>query len=448
MVPVTVSFFTKRSANRKAAIRNGLLYGLFIFMIYILLSVPFHIAGNVNPEIFNTISTNSWLNLSFFAIFIFFAISFFGFFEITLPSNIATKANEKGGLGNIGGIFFMSLALAIVSFSCTGPILGSLLVGSLSGGVWPLTAGLGGFGAALALPFGLFAIFPNLLKSLPKSGGWMDTVKKVLAFVEVALAFKFLSNADLVMHWGILKRETFLIVWVIVAIGLAAYLFGLLLLPHDHKGQKISAGRKILGVVTLLFTIYLVPGVLPLGAGSLQLLSGFPPPVSYSLYNNNAKTTGGLEADIVNDYDKALKLSDSLHKPLLIDFTGWACVNCRKMEENVWSQPAVKDYINQNYILVSLYVDDRKKLPVLERFTYETKNKNKKEILTYGDRWATFEAENFGQVSQPLYVVVDNAQRLVNNPVGYTPDANEYLNWLQCGKETFDRSSLKAQVKN
>jgi thiol:disulfide interchange protein DsbD len=448
MVPVTVSFFTKRSANRKVAIRNGLLYGFFIFLIYVLLSLPFHIAGNVNPEIFNTISTNAWLNLIFFAIFIFFALSFFGFFEITLPGSIATKADTKAGIGNIGGIFFMSLTLAIVSFSCTGPILGSLLVGSLSGGAWPLTAGLGGFGAALALPFGVFAIFPNLLKSLPRSGGWLDTVKKVLAFVEVALAFKFFSNADLVMHWGILKRETFLIIWIIVALGLSAYLFGLLRLPHDYKGQKISAGRKITGVVALLFAFYLAPGIAASGAGKLQLLSGFPPPVSYSIYNHNGKKAQGLEANVVNDYERALKLSDSLHKPLLIDFTGWACVNCRKMEENVWSHPAVKSYISENYILVSLYVDDRQKLPVLERFTYEKMDKNKKEIVTYGDRWATFEAENFGQVSQPLYVVVDNDQRLMTNPVGYTPNANEYLTWLQCGKETFDKSSSREQAKN
>jgi thiol:disulfide interchange protein DsbD len=441
MVPVTVSFFTKRSANRKAAIRNGVLYGLFIFLIYILLSVPFHIMGNVNPEIFNTISTNAWLNIAFFAIFIFFALSFFGFFQISLPSSFATKADQKGGVGNIGGIFFMSLTLAIVSFSCTGPILGSLLVGSLSGGAWPLTAGLAGFGAALALPFGLFAVFPDLLKSLPKSGGWLDTVKKVLAFVEVALAFKFLSNADLVMHWGILKREVFIAIWVIVSLGLAAYLFGMLRLPHDYKGQSISKGRKVLGGIALLFAVYLVPGVLPSGVSSLQLLSGFPPPTSYSVYSRNDHSEDGLTSHLVNNYERAIQLSDSLHKPLLIDFTGWACVNCRKMEENVWSQPAVAKYIKENYILVSLYVDDRKKLPIAERFTYETTDKNKKDILTYGDRWATFEAENFGQVSQPLYAVIDNTERLVNNPIGYTPDAAEYLEWLKCGKETFNNNS-------
>jgi thiol:disulfide interchange protein DsbD len=335
----------------------------------------------------------------------------------------------------------MALTLTIVSFSCTGPILGSLLVGSLAGGAWPLTAGLGGFGAALALPFGVFAIFPDLLKSLPKSGGWLDTVKKVLAFVEVALAFKFLSNADLVMHWGILRRETFLIIWTLIALGLAAWLLGLLPLPHEMRGQKLAPGRKLLGVVALLFAAYLVQGALPSGRGRLQGLSGFPPPVSYSVYRAKPQDTGGLQADIVNDYSRALKLSDSLHKPLLIDFTGWACVNCRKMEENVWTQPAVRDYIRQHYILVSLYVDDRKKLPILERFTYENSDRNKKDILTYGDKWATFEAENFGQASQPLYVVMDNDQRLVNRPVGYTPDAAQYLSWLECGKETFEHST-------
>jgi thiol:disulfide interchange protein len=261
MIPVTVSFFTKKAGNRKQAIRNGMLYGFFIFVIYILASVPFHVLGNVQPEIFNNISTNPWLNVIFFVIFIFFAISFFGYFELTLPSNIASKADSKSGLGSIGGIFFMALTLAIVSFSCTGPILGSLLVGSLSGGAWQLTTGLAGFGLALALPFALFAIFPDWLKSLPKSGGWLDTVKKVLAFLELALALKFLSNADLVMHWGILKREVFIGTWILISAALTLYLFGILRLPHDYKGMKISAGRKVLGVVALLFTLYLVPGV-------------------------------------------------------------------------------------------------------------------------------------------------------------------------------------------
>ncbi|MEJ1240580.1 cytochrome c biogenesis protein CcdA [Chryseolinea sp. T2] len=448
MVPVTVSYFTMQSGNRKAAIRNGVLFGVFIFLIYILLSLPFHILGDVNPEIFNAISTNAWLNLLFFAIFTYFALSFFGFFVISLPNSLANKADGKAGLGNLGGIFFMSLTLVIVSFSCTGPILGSLLVGSLSGGAWPLTAGLAGFGVALGLPYGLFATFPNLLKSLPKSGGWLDTVKKVLAFVELALALKFLSNADLVMHWGLVKREVFIAIWIVVALGLSAYLFGILRLPHDYKGQKISVVRKVLAVVSLTFALYLVPGVLPNSAGRLQLLSGFPPPMSYSLYDNQTNDHGALEANVINDYQRAVMLSDSLSKPLLIDFTGWACVNCRKMEENIWSQPAVSSYIKENYILVSLYVDDRKKLPVLERFTYETNDRKTKSINTYGDKWATFEAENFQQVTQPLYAVVDNQERLLNIPVGYTPDAAEYLNWLQCAKETFDKAKLQASHEN
>lgn len=441
MIPVTVSFFTKKAGNRKQAIRNGALYGFFIFLIYLLASVPFHVLGNVQPEIFNNISTSSWLNLLFFVIFIFFAISFFGYFELTLPSGIASKADSRSGLGSIGGIFFMALTLAIVSFSCTGPILGSLLVGSISGGAWQLTAGLAGFGLALALPFALFAIFPDWLQSLPKSGGWLDTVKKVLAFLELALAFKFLSNADLVMHWGILKREVFIGVWILVSAGLTLYLFGILRLPHDYKGMKISTGRKLLGVVALLFTLYLLPGVTQTKYANLQLLSGFPPPLSYSVYGKENVHGKGLEPNVINDYAKALQLSKEQHKPLLIDFTGWACVNCRKMEENVWTQPEVYNYIKENYILVSLYVDDKQNLPAEQRvMNYKTSNGGTKDIITIGDKYATFQTENFAQSTQPLYGLLDNNERLLNHPVGYTPNAKEYLEWLKCGKEAFLKS--------
>lgn len=437
MIPVTVSFFTKKASNRKQAIKNGALYGFFIFLIYLLASVPFHILGNVQPEIFNNISTNSWLNLVFFIIFIFFAISFFGYFEITLPSNIASKADSKSGLGSVVGIFFMAVTLAIVSFSCTGPILGSLLVGSISGGAWQLTSGLAGFGLALALPFALFAIFPNWLHSLPKSGGWLDTVKKVLAFLELALALKFLSNADLVMHWGLVKREVFIGIWILIGSGLTLYLFGIIRLPHDYKGMKIGTGRKALGVIALLFTLYLLPGVTQTKYANLQLLSGFPPPFSYSIYGKDNVHGKGLEANVINDYAKALQLSKDQHKPLLIDFTGWACVNCRKMEENVWTDPSVYNYIKENFILVSLYVDDKEKLPADQRFTYRLKDNNSKDIISIGDKWATFQTENFGQSTQPLYVILDNSEKLMNNPVGYTPDVKEYLQWLQCGKEAF-----------
>jgi len=431
MIPVTVSFFTKRSKTRKQGIKNGLLYGLSIFLIYVLASLPFHVVGNVQPEIFNSISTNPWLNIIFFIIFIFFSISFFGFFEISLPSGIANKADSKSGLGSLAGIFFMAITLAIVSFSCTGPILGTLLVGSLQGGAWALSYGMAGFGLALALPFSLFAIFPQWLQSLPKSGGWLDTVKKVLAFLELALAFKFLSNADLVQHWGLLKREVFLGIWAVISIALALYLRGFLLLPHDVKGSKISRARKILGNLAIVFGLVLIAGMIPKNTYLLKFLSGFPPPTHYSLFTDK-KEAHGLQANVVNDYEKAVELSKQSNKPILIDFTGWACVNCRKMEENVWSDPAVMSFIQNNFILVSLYVDDKALLPIEKRFTYTTKAGDKKEITSVGDLWATFQAENFNQSSQPLYVVMSPQQKLLSNPVGYTPNVTEYLNWLQC----------------
>lgn len=431
MIPVTVSFFTKRSKNRKQAIQNGLLYGISITLIYVLASVPFHLLGNVQPEIFNSISTNPWLNIAFFVIFIFFAISFFGFFEITLPSSFASKADSKSGLGSMGGIFFMAITLAIVSFSCTGPILGTLLVGSLQGGAWALTQGMAGFGLALALPFSVFAIFPNLLHNLPKSGSWLDTVKKVLAFLELALALKFLSNADLVEHWGLIRRETFLAIWVIISLGLAAYLLGFLHLPHDNKHSKIPMGRRILGVLSIAFAIIISFGIVPKYSKAIQFLSGFPPPTHYSYFVHDDAAT--VKAQVVNDYTKALALSKQTGKPILIDFTGWACVNCRKMEENVWTDPAVAAYIQSHFILVSLYVDDKALLPVEKRFVYTNAQGQSKQIQSVGDLWATFQAENFNQVTQPLYVVLSPDQSLLSHPIGYTPDVNAYLMWLQCG---------------
>lgn len=439
MIPVTVSFFTKRSNNSKAAIKNGLIYGLFIFAIYLAVSIPFHLLDNVQPEILNNIATNAWLNVLFFVVFVVFAISFFGYFEITLPSGIANKADSKGSLGSLGGIFFMALTLTIVSFSCTGPILGSLLVGTAGGGAWQLTSGLAGFGLALALPFALFAMFPNWLQSLPKSGGWLDTVKKVLAFAEIAFAIKFFSNADLVMHWGILKREVFIGLWIIVSAALTLYAFGIIRLPHDYKGMKITIGRKILGVFALVLTIYLLPGITNTTYANLKLLSGFPPPFSYSVYGKENVNLHVIEANSVNDYNKALALAKQQNKPLLIDFTGWACVNCRKMEENVWTVPEVSNYIKENFILLSLYVDDKEKLPVEKRFIYTAKDGTKKDINTAGDLWSTFQTENFDKSSQPLYVIINNQEQLVNYPIPYTPNYITYLNWLKCGKQQFNK---------
>ncbi len=437
MIPVTVSFFTNRASNRNQAVRNGILYGFFIFLIYVLASLPFHLIGNVQPEIFNNISTNAWLNIFFFIVFIFFAISFFGYFEITLPSGIAGKVDSKSGLSSASGIFFMALTLVIVSFPCTGVILGTLLVGTASDGAWSLTAGMAGFGTALALPFALFAIFPNWLKSLPKSGGWLDTVKKILAFVELALAFKFLSNADLVEHWGLLKREVFIGIWLLISLGLAAYLFGWLKLPHDFKGQKISAGRKALGVIAFLFALYLVPGLTNTPYANLKLLSGFPPPLSYSIYSHSNVHGKGVEPMVINNFEKALQLAKEQNKPILIDFTGWACVNCRKMEEQVWTEPEISSLINEKFILVSLYVDDRKKLPANDRFTYKPADGKEKDIITEGDKWATFQSENFAQVTQPLYAVLSADGKLMTHPVGYTPDVKKYEDWLNCGLKAY-----------
>jgi len=436
MIPVTVSFFTKRSPTRRKGIQNGLLYGFFIFSIYTLASTPFHLL-NLNSEIFNSISTSPTLNIIFFIIFIIFAIAFFGYFEIILPHSIAGKADSKSNLGSSIGIFFMALTLVIVSFSCTGVILGTLLVGTSSGGAWALTVGMSGFGIALGLPFALFAIFPNWLENLPKSGGWLDTVKKVLAFVEVALALKFLSNADLVSHWGLLKREVFIALWIIVCIGLALYAFGLLRLPHDYKGQKISTGRKTIGVIAILFVVYLAPGLTKTKYANLTLLSGIVPPLSYSVYADETRFKG-LEPNVINDYDKALAMAKAQHKPLFIDFTGWACANCRRMEEQVWTNEDVAKIIQEQFILVSLYVDDKAKLPVEKRvMNYKTKDGNVKDIITIGDKYATFESENFDQVSQPLYAMLDNNEKLLAFPIGATFDAKKYLNWLECGVKGF-----------
>ncbi len=438
MIPLTVSFFTKKAVNKKSGIFNATLYGFFIFLIYILLSVPFYFIDSASPEILNSISTNPWLNVIFFAVFIFFAFSFFGFYEITLPSSFSGKVDARAGTGNIIGIFFMALTLAIVSFSCTGPILGSLLVGSLTGGAVQLTAGMGGFGLALALPFALFALFPNWLNSLPKSGGWLNAVKVVLGFIEVALAIKFLSNADLVKHWGLLKREVFICIWILTGAGITLYLLGKIKFPHDGPIKKLSKARIILAIVFGAFTLYLIPGLTNTKWANLTLISGFPPPLYYSLYQNNNECILGLNCS--HDYEEGLKKAKAENKPVLLDFTGYACVNCRRMEENVWSDPEVYKIMKERFIVVSLYVDDKKKLPAANQFTYKTKEGVSKEIITVGDKWATFETENFRNNAQPLYAILNTGEVLLNNPVGYTPSSREYKDWLQCGLEAFEKN--------
>lgn len=446
MIPLTVSFFTKQSPTRQKGIFNAVMYGLFILLIYVILSIPFHFLDSSNPEILNTISTNVWLNIAFFVIFVVFALSFFGLFEITMPGALANKAGAKSGSGGLGGIFFMALTLALVSFSCTGPILGSLLAGSLStdGGAMQLSMGMAGFGLALALPFTIFALFPSLLHSLPRSGGWLTSVKIVLGFLELALAVKFLSNADLVQHWGILKREVFFGIWIIIGLLLVLYLFGILKFKHEGP-VKLTKIRVTLALVFLAFTLYLVPGLTKTKYANRALISGFPPPLTYSIYGKDAFK--GVEAQVVNDYEKGLQLAKAQNKPLLLDFTGWACVNCRKMEENVWPNPEIKELIEKNYVLVSLYVDDRARLPAEKAFIYTLPDGSKKQIKTVGDVYATLQSQNFTSVSQPLYVAITPDEKLLTRPVGYTPNDNEYAQWLECGLEAFKKVNTTTASK-
>lgn len=439
MIPLTVSFFTKGARTKKLGLINAIMYGAFIFLIYLLLSLPFHLIDSVNPEILNSISTNPVLNVVFFVIFLVFAFSFFGYYEITLPNSWSSKLDQKAtSVGGIIGIFFMALTLALVSFSCTGPILGSLLGGSLTadGGATMLTFGMGGFGLALALPFALFALFPNWLNSLPKSGGWLNTVKVVLGFLELGLAFKFLSNADLVEHWGILKREIFIGIWILIGLAMALYLFGKIRFPHDSPLQKLSKGRLIVGVLTLAFVVYLIPGLTNSSHANLKLLSGFPPPLFYSLYEK--ETDGPLGLKAYKDFDEGLRAAKAENKPILLDFTGWACVNCRKMEEQVWSVPEVFKIIQDDYILISLYVDDKVKLSEDERFNFERKNGSVKKIRTIGDKWATFQTLNFRNNSQPYYVLLSDDLDVLNETIAYEPSYRAYLSWLETGLKNYN----------
>lgn len=428
MIPLTVSFFTKRSETKSKGRIDAFFYAFSIVFIYFLIAVPF-LVFDISPDTLNEISTGAPLNVLFFIIFVIFAFSFFGFYEITLPNFIANKADSASNVGGFIGIFFMAVTLAIVSFSCTGPILGSLLVGALSSasGKLNLVAGMTSFGLALALPFGVFALFPSLMKSLPKSGGWLNTVKVVLGFVELIFAVKFLSNADLVAHWGILKREVFLGLWVLLGAGLFVYLIGKLKFPHETPVAKLSPLRIASAVAALLFTAYSAYGI---PGNDLQLFSGFPPPKFYSLQ----ETKMDIET-VHNDYEAALAKAKAENKAVMIDFTGWACVNCRKMEENVWTDLEVMQRLNEKYVVVSLYVDDKKELPESEQVMSDF-FKGKK-IKTLGNKYSEMQAKHFGSNSQPFYALISPDEKLLNEPRGYTPDKKEYLAFLDCGWEAF-----------
>ena len=432
MIPLTVSFFTNKNSNKNSKL-NAFTYGFFIVAIYLIISIPFHFLDSIDPEILNSVSTNAYLNILFFVIFILFAFSFFGFYEITLPSSWINSIDSKSNsIGGYVGIFFMALTLVLVSFSCTGPILGSLLVGSISsqGGAIQLTIGMLGFGIALALPFTVFALFPNLLNKLPKSGGWMNTFKVILGFLELGFAFKFLSNADLVEHWGILKREIFIGIWFLISILLCFYLLGLFKFPHEIKKIKVSKFNYFLSFTFLCAAVYLFPALLPNGSQKASLLSGFSPPSFYSIYPKSNDCPLGFNC--FKDFDSGLDYAISQNKPILLDFTGWACANCRRIEENVWTDPEIFKIIDEDFVLISLYVDDRKVLSEKDQITLKYKSGKLKKIKTVGDKSATFQAINFNNASQPYYVLINNDLRILNSPVQYTSKEN-YLAWLKEG---------------
>ena len=439
LIPVTVTFFTKKSTTRSKAVSNAVFYGLSIFFIYVAITIPFHVASKtISPEIFNNISTNVWLNIIFFAVFVFFALSFFGLFEIVLPSSFANRADSKSGLSNLSGIFFMAATLCIVSFSCTGPLLGTLLANVANEGPWPLTVGAAGFGVTLGLPFALFAMFPNWLHSLPKSGGWMTDVKVVLGFVELALAVKFLANADNVEQWGILKREVFVAAWIIIGACIVLYLLGWLKIGHSSPVKKFSFARIAFIVLFGAITLYLMPGLTNSRYAKMGLLSGFPPPLSYTLYSHHVLITEGIKP-LHNEYEKALARARAENKPLLIDFTGWACVNCRRMEEKVWTDKEVDSIMRNKFVVVSLYVDEKTKLPATEQSVFKTSVGIDKSIITVGDKWATFQTENFRATSQPQYAIINPDEIALTKTKFYTPDPNEFADWLKCGLEAYEK---------
>ena len=428
MIPLTVSFFSTK--NEKARLYS-MSYGFFIILIYVSLSIPFYFLENINPEILNQISTSPILNFIFFAIFIAFALSLFGLFEITLPSSWSNTVDSKSNLyKGLISTFFMSLTLCLVSFSCTGPILGTLLVGTLTsdGGAIDLTYGMLGFGVALAIPFTLLAFFPNIINKLPKSGSWTNSIKVILGFVELALAFKFLSNVDLIQEWGILKREVFIGIWVLISVSCGLYL--------------IITSRKTSYIISSTFFILIglyMGSSLFNKSTNMSLLSGLLPPEFYSIYNDSNDCPLGL--DCIKDFDTGLDLAKLNNKPILLDFTGWACANCRRVEENTWSVPKVYDLINNEFILISLYVDDRSALSRDEIIVLRDKNGNEKILNKVGEKWSAFQTVNFKNNSQPYYVLLSPNLDLLNKPLQYT-DTDTYFSWLNEGLKNYKSNYL------
>jgi thiol:disulfide interchange protein DsbD len=455
MIPLTVSFFTKQSKTRAKGISNAIFYGLSIIVLYVALGVG--VSSIFGAGAMHELSTNTWFNLFFFFLLVVFAASFLGAFEITLPNSWVNKADSASNKGGMLGIFFMAFTLALVSFSCTGPIVGTLLVEAAQGGYMGPIIGMFGFSLAIALPFALFAAFPGWLNSLPQSGGWLNSVKVVLGFLELALAFKFLSNADLVEQWHLLEREAFIALWIIIFTMLTMYLLGFLKLSHDSPLPHINVTRIFMAVITGAFTLYMIPG---LWGAPLKIINAFPPPMFYSESPEGVgffggRSGGGAAHDeahapgthkgpagiyVFHDYTEGLEYAKKEDLPVMLDFTGWACVNCRKMEENVWTDPSIKQILSDDVVLISLYVDERTPLPESEWYEKELNGKLKK-IRRVGDKWKVMQEERYNINSQPYYVLMDHEENNIIEAANYQDHGSIpiFKEWLDRGLEEFNK---------
>lgn len=425
MIPMTVSFFLKHSGNRKKAIKRAVMYGFAIVIIYLMLGLL--ITTIFGASALNDLSTNAWFNIFFFLLLVLFAASFFGAFELTLPASWTTKLDAKADTTTgFVSILLMAFTLALVSFSCTGPIIGTLLVEAASSGITlsPIL-GMLGFAIALAIPFVLFAIFPTIIKSLPKSGGWLNNVKVVLAFIELALALKFLSVADLAYGWNILPRETFLTLWIVIFFLLGLYLLGVIQFKHDSKPKYLSVTRLFLAIIPLAFSIYMLPG---LWGAPLKAISAFAPPMSTQTFNLNAQAEGV----VFDDYDQAKAYAKEQNKPMFVDFTGYGCVNCRKMEAAVLADDKVKDILEKEYVMVTLHVDD--KTPLSTPIEVEEYGK-KVTLKTYGDKWSYLQRYKFGANAQPYYLLLSPKGKPLASPYGYNEDVDKFIKFLEKGRD-------------
>jgi thiol:disulfide interchange protein len=455
MIPLTVSFFTKQSKNKAKGVANAIIYGLSIIGIYVLLG--FGVTKIFGADALNALSTNVWFNLAFFVLLVVFAISFLGAFEIRMPSSWINKADSASDKGGLVGIFFMAFTLSLVSFSCTGPIIGTLLVeAAVNGGYMGPIVGMIGFSSALALPFALFAAFPGWLNGLPQSGGWLNSVKVVLGFLELALAFKFLSNADLVVQAHLLTREVFLVIWIVIFLLMALYLLGAFRFAHDSPVKHITIPRLSFAMLALFMTIYLIPGLF---GAPLKIISGFPPPMHYSEspkgvgYQPPVIQYSGEKMDVeavkraegcphslncFKDYEEGLAYAKEVGKPVLLDFTGHACVNCRKMEDNVWSDPEVLTRLRNDFVLISLYVDEDIKLSEEEQIQVTIGDRTKT-LRTIGNKWSYMQTVRFGTNSQPYYVILDHNENQLGESAAYDSDIQKYVNWLDTGLTMFGK---------